>query len=159
MPNTKQPKTYDDIAGTNRGTYEEALASRKVREGLDSTSARPDTPSGAAVHVNPALTPAPAWEAPKDRIPVPVINDPGVLGSAPSLADLNRAALTSYGVPETDPTSGITEESNQAEITEAAEARMDSLNDEVKQSVADAQADSKEASKPLPKPEPKPATN
>lgn len=83
-------------------------------------------------HVNPAINPAPAW-VPKERPePVPVVNDPGLLGSAPSLADLNAAARGSYGVPETDATSGITEESNVAEIKAAAEARLQRLAQDAK---------------------------
>lgn len=135
----------EDAAGTKTGTYEEALESRKVRDGFTDGDPMPDRPTGAAVHVNPALTPAPAHEPKPDRIPVPVINDPGVLAKVPTLQELNAAAAASYGVPVEDPTSGITEDSNREEIRKAAEARQSFIKDETKKVAKDAKAPARKA--------------
>jgi hypothetical protein len=130
----------EDAAGTKTGTYEEALASRIVRDGYTDGEPMPDRPTGAAVHVNPALTPAPHYAPKADRIPVPVINDPGVLAHAPTLQELNAAAAGSYGVTVEDPTSGITEDSNREEIRKAAEARKQSIEEGTQKVVDEANA-------------------
>lgn len=130
----------EDAAGTKTGTYEEALASRIIRDGYVDDQPMPDRPTGAAVHVNPALTPAPHYAPKADRIPVPVINDPGVLAKVPTLQELNAAAAGSYGVTVEDPTSGITEDSNREEIRKAAEARKAHIEEETQKIVDDANA-------------------
>jgi hypothetical protein len=147
-----QPTDYNAIAGTKVGDYEAAVRSRRIRDGVDFTGPRPDTPTGAAVHVNPALTPSPIWAPAPDRTPVPVINDPGLLGNQPSLADINASARADFAEnglgrrrfavteekggdrPEIDDTGGITEESHQQAITEAAQARLERLDEQVKES-------------------------
>jgi hypothetical protein len=86
-------------------------------------------------HVNPALEPAPIWEPAERPAPVPVINDPGVLGGNPSLADLNasnrQATAAALGVdaPDEDQTSGITAESHLAEIKRVATERLKKLRE------------------------------
>jgi hypothetical protein len=117
-------------------TYEEVVGRVKARSGEGIEGPRPDTPyteaplaglPGDAGHVNPAINPAPIW-APKDRPPpVPVVNDPGLLGAGPSLQDLNNASRVGYGLEEVDQTSGITEESHQAEIKKAATDRLERM--------------------------------
>ena len=130
-------------------TYEEAVTVEKARTaGANSNEPKPDHPymvdltADGAGHVNPALTPAPAYKAPVDRVPVPVVNDPGILGANPDLADLNRAyrshdmarAADREGDvgdgPKIDDTGGVTEQSNLDAIRNAAQARLDRLKDD-----------------------------
>jgi hypothetical protein len=88
------------------GPSHEEVVELKRQQGLAGGAVtdepKPDMPFTRAAagygdpgHVNPAINPAPIWEKQKRPPPVPVINDPGVLGSAPKLADLNRAAINS----------------------------------------------------------------
>lgn len=172
----EQAKTYNDITGTKVGTYEEALTSRRVRDGVGFGGPVPDTPTGAAVHVNPALTPSPIWAPAPDRTPVPVINDPGLLGNQPSLADINASARADFAEnglgrrhfavteerggerPEIDDTGGITEESHQQAITEAAQARLERLDEQVQQS-ADSAKDIPQPNVETPGPNTKPGGN
>lgn len=135
-------------------TFEEVAAQKQALEVSDDGQPKPDMPVTIAApiygdpgHVNPAINPAPLWTPPPERKIVPVQNDPGVLGAGPSLADMNRAyraddmerggsrprvavAEPKKGPrPEIDDTGGVTEESNQAEVKQAAEARMQKLLD------------------------------
>jgi hypothetical protein len=120
-------------------TYEQVRALKTATTVPATDRLRPDTPYtegaiepyGDKGHVNPAINPASGPIVAPPHVPVPVVNDPGVLGNAPSLAELNAAARASYGVPETDATSGITEASNQAEIKQAAMARLKDLQAEI----------------------------
>lgn len=157
----KAPQTYDDLSGTKTGTYAEAVASRKIRDGFDDGRPTPDTPTGAAVHMNPALEDGPVRNPTPEVVSVPVINDPGLLGSQPSLADLNaanrgvtfpRAVIpTTDGepMPDLDPTSGITEESHREEIRSAAQDRQDAIVDGTKDVVEKAKAESAPAPAPV----------
>lgn len=142
-------KTYEDVTGTKTGTYEEALVSRKLRDGFSDGEPQPDRPTGAAVHVNPAINPAPHYEPKADRIPVPVINDPGVLGSAPSLQQLNAAAAVSYGAPLPDQTSGMSEDSNREEIRAAAEARQEDIVTKTKEAADKAMTEANSDAAPV----------
>lgn len=75
-------------------TYAEAVKDRILRgqEGAGwPGDPQPDTPTGEAKHVNPALNPAPEWKPQPERIPVPVINDPGVVGAQIDLGKLNQS--------------------------------------------------------------------
>jgi hypothetical protein len=173
--NKQRPITH--ITGTKVGTYEEALT-KPPHSGRSwvSRSSAPDTPTGAAVHVNPALTPSPIWAPAPDRTPVPVINDPGLLGNQPSLADINASARADFAEnglgrrhfavteekggerPEIDDTGGITEESHQQAITEAAQARLERLDEQV-QASADSAKDVAQPNVETPGPNTKPGGN
>lgn len=104
-------------------------------------------PYGDDGHVNPAITDTPLWAPQPERVVVPVVNDPGVLGGAPALADLNRAARADDSERgylrasrtgmivhqeggervEPDDTEGMTEDQNREEIRASAQARMERL--------------------------------
>ena len=142
------PTTYNEVTGTNVGNYEEAVADRLTRF-MTYDGPVPDRPTGEVVYTNPALTPAPISTSPLARTPVPVINDPGLIGHRrPSLADINKTARQDWAAngeyrywaktyeahrnpPPVDDTEGITEQSHQEAITRAAQARMDELNAKV----------------------------
>ncbi len=149
---TDQPQTYNGTFGTNVGTYEEAVASRRARF-MTFDRPVPDRPTGPVTYTNPALTPAPIYTPPSERTPVPVINDPGLLGAnRPSLADINATARADWAEngggrhhfavteerrrprPVIDDTDGITEESHQEAITKAAQDRLAKLNAKVQDS-------------------------
>jgi hypothetical protein len=142
------PKSYNEIAGTNVGTYENAVGSRPAPD-IIYGRLLPDMPTGEVVYTNPALTPAPKPAPPAERIPVPVINDPGLIGfRRPSLHEINVSARRDWAArggrhhfavtyekrgqrPVVDDTDAITEESHQEAITRAAQARMAKLNAKV----------------------------
>jgi hypothetical protein len=154
-------------------TFEEVVAQKEALEVSEDGQPKPDMPVTIAApaygdpgHVNPALNPAPLWEAPPERKIVPVQNDPGVLGAAPALADLNRAyraddmerggsrARVAIAEPqkgkreEIDDTMGVTEENNQEDVRKAAEARMERLLE--KQEKAKGKVARKNDDKPAP---------
>jgi hypothetical protein len=136
-------------------TFEKVAADVAARTAVDNdTTPRPDMPVSIAPpaygdpgHVNPALNPAPAWAPPPDRVIVPVQNDPGLLGSPLSLADMNRSSrLTDHimrGGKEDDfpddPTRGVTHESNREAIRAAAEARLSDIEKRRDDAIGDAQ--------------------
>lgn len=83
-------------------------------------------------HVNPAIEPAPIWEPAERPAPVPVINDPGLLGGNPSLQELNAANLKATlgdDAPDADQTSGITADNHLAEIKRVATERLAKLRE------------------------------
>jgi hypothetical protein len=168
MANTKTPKSYDELSGTKTGTYEEALASRKIRDGFSDGAPTPDTPTGAAVYVNPALEDGPSRAPVPETVSVPVVNDPGLLASRPSLADLNAAnrgitfpravipMTDGEPLPDLDPTAGITEESHREDIRAAAQDRQDAIVDGTKELVKNAESDAAKAAPAPAKSEPTP---
>lgn len=111
---------------TNSPTVEEVLAQKAALSPTAGDGPKADRPMTVAApidgdpgHVNPALNPAEPAPAAPERIPVPVINDPGLLSNPPSLADLNRAAIGRDVSPPV-----VSEEAQQNEIKAAAEARI-----------------------------------
>lgn len=154
----KTPKTHEDLSGTKTGSYEEALASRRIREGFDDSAPRADVPTGSAVYVNPALNDGPSRAPVPETVSVPVINDPGILGAnRPTLAELNAAnrgvtfpravipTTDSEPMPDLDPTSGITEDSHREEIRAAAQDRQAAIVEGTADSVKKAEDDAKAA--------------
>lgn len=152
----KTPKTYDDLSGTKTGSYEEALASRRIRDGFTDGRPAPDVPTGSAVYVNPALEDGPSRAPVPETVSVPVINDPGLLGAnRPTLAELNAAnrgvsfpravipMTDSEPLPDLDPTAGITEDSHREEIRAAAQERQEAIVEGTKDSVKKAEDDAK----------------
>ena len=130
------------MAGQLSPTYAKVVADKALLNAEFGEGPKPDMPYtlgspeyGDPGHVNTAIEPAPPWVPNERPAPVPVINDPGLLGSSPSLATLNKAAAESYGVEDTDSTSGITEDSNRAEIKDAAVSRLKRLKKEATDSV------------------------
>jgi hypothetical protein len=144
--------TYDEVVG------QKAVQNNASPLGDAPTPDMPYTSTTTAYadpgHVNPALEPAPNWVPAERPAPVPVINDPGLLGGNPSLADLNaanrQATAAAMGVdaPDEDQTSGITAESHLAEIKRVATERLRKLR-EVQSTTA---TDARTGVAPQPKP-------
>ena len=97
----------------------------------------PDTPTGAP-HLNPALTPAPIRAEIPERIPVPVINDPGLVGANPDLSVLNQQYRKDIMGHLPDPTMGVTTENHQEAIAEAAKATQAKVVEKVDAAVTKA---------------------
>lgn len=140
--------------GDQNPSYEEVVKDKVTR---DATAAgwpgdpQPDTPTGEAKHLNPALNPAPEWKPQPERIPVPVINDPGVVGGGYDLGTLNRAQrdddMEREGVkgPKSDDTKVF--EGNAETIKAAAEARRKAREEKVEKAVSEAVSGSKASTK------------
>jgi hypothetical protein len=142
------------VSQTNLGgpTYEELLAKKRAEGAIGGTAeVRPDTPRtlgtpglGDPGHVNPAINPAPIWTKQRRPEPVPVINDPGVMGTAPSLQALNRSAVNSdRAASGADPLpEGKALDANvvtQDTIREAAVSRLERINEEAETAASDAE--------------------
>lgn len=133
----------NDVNAISYAKAVEETARRNTEAGYPGNPV-PDQPRGVE-HLNPAINPAPAFE-PKDRPPpVPVINDPGLVGAPISLATLNQAYreddMARAGVTQkADDTDGLTEAKQTAAIRDASKKRLDEIDKKAKAEAAKAVA-------------------